>query len=83
MFTRQIHQNLKSVTVKITGIPKQFPAFFVGHSDAGKSLLFSRHTKTLSVNLAKLPIQKSEEFEVGNGEHYRHPKKSPIFLVGR
>ena len=35
---------------------------------------------TLSANLAKLPIQKSEEFEVGNGKNYRPPKRSPIFF---
>ena len=25
-------------------------------------------------------MQKSEEFEVGNGKYYQHPKKSPIFF---
>ena len=33
----------------------------------------------LSANLPDLPIQKSEELEVGNGKNYLHPK-SPIFF---
>ena len=74
---------MKSATVKFTGIPKT-PSIFCRHSDRrlGKQVTaFSTHTqRPLSVNLAKLPIQKSEEFEVGNGKNYRHPKKSPIFL---
>ena len=34
----------------------------------------------LSVNLPELPIRNSEEFEVGNGKNYLHPKKSPVFF---
>ena len=34
----------------------------------------------LSVNFPELPIRNSEEFEVGNGKNYLHPKKSPIFF---
>ena len=83
IFTRQIPQNLKSVTVKITGIPKIPSIFLVGHSyrRLGKQVTaFSTHTqRPLSVNLAKFPTQNSPEFEVGNGKNYRHPKKSPIF----
>ena len=33
----------------------------------------------LSVSLQELPIQPSEEFEVGNGKNYLHPKRCPIF----
>ena len=82
MFTRQIPQKLKSATVKITGIQKNPQYFLVGHSDGrlGKQVTaFKRHTKTLVGKLPKLPIQKSEEFEVGTGRNYRHPKESPIF----
>ena len=34
----------------------------------------------LLVNLPELPIRNSEEFEVGNGKNYLHPKKSPVFF---
>ena len=57
MFTRQNPQNLKSVTAKITGIPKIPRYFLVGHSDgdlAGKSLLFSRHAKTFVGKFGKI-----------------------------
>ena len=84
IFTRQIPQNLTSATVKITGIPKKTQYFLVGHSDAGdlasKSPRSVDTQRPLSVNLAKLPIQKSEEFEVGNDKSYQHPKESPIFF---
>ena len=57
MFTRQIPQNLKSATVKITGIPNNLPYFLVGHSDGrlGKQVTaFSRHTKTLVGKFGKI-----------------------------
>ena len=85
MFTRQIPQNLKSVTVKITGIPKDPQYFVVGHSDGrlGKQVTtFNRHTKTLVGKFGKV-TEKSEEFEVGNDKKYRRPKQIPYFLVGR
>ena len=84
MFTRQIPQNFKSVTVKIAGIPKNRRYFLVGHSDwrLGKQVTaFSRHTKTLVGKLGKITDkEKSEESEVGNGKNYQHPVNSPIFL---
>ena len=49
-FTRQIPQNLKSATVKITYTQRDLLDFLVGHSDRrlGKQVTtFSRHTKTL------------------------------------
>ena len=72
MFTRQAHQNLKSVTVKIKTLH-----FLVGHSDRkhGKQVTtFSRHTKTLVGKFGKITDPKSEDFEVGNGKNYRHPQ---------
>ena len=73
IFTRQI---LKSATVKITGIPKIpsiLKSVILTGDSASKSLLSVDTQRPLSVNLAKLPIQKSEEFEVGNAKNYRHP----------
>ena len=71
---------------KITGI-RQIPQYLsVGHSDGrlGKQVTaFGRHTKTLVGKFGKitnLPIQKSEEFEVGNGKYYQHPPKFPAFF---
>ena len=46
----------------------------------GALALFSRHKGTLVGKFAKLPIQNSEEFEVGNGKNYLHPKKSLVFF---
>ena len=39
----------------------------------------------LSVNLPELPIRNSEEFEVGNGKNFLHPKKIPriFYAVGK
>ena len=39
MFTRQIRQNLKSVTVKITNAPKNPLDFEVGHSDGSLGIV--------------------------------------------
>ena len=39
MFTRQIRQNLKSATVKITNAPKNPFDFQVGHSDGGLGIV--------------------------------------------
>ena len=39
MFTRQIRQNLKSVTVKITNAPKNPFDFEVGHSDGSLGIV--------------------------------------------
>ena len=72
MFTRQTLQNLKSATVQKYWHPKK-----VGHSDGrlGKQVTtFSRHTNTLVDKFGKFPIQKSEEFEVGNGKNYQRPQ---------
>ena len=33
----------------------------------------------LSVNSPELPIRNSQEFEVGNGKNYLHPKNPSIF----
>ena len=49
----------------------------------GALALFSRHKGTLVGNLPELPIQNSEEFEVGNGNNYLHAKTPQHFLVGR
>ena len=59
--------------------PKKSPVFQVGDL-ASKSLLSADTQRPLSVNLAKLLIQNSEEFEVGNVKNYQHPKISPIFF---
>ena len=54
--------------------------FLVGKSDASKSLLLVDTQRPLTVNLAaKLPIQKLEEFEVGNGKNFLHQKNNSIF----
>ena len=76
MFTRQIRQNLKSATAKITDAPKN-PLIFKSVIPTGALALFSRHKGTLPGNLTELPIRNSEEFEVGNGKKYLHPKKIP------
>ena len=57
MFTRQIAQNLKSATVKITGIPKNpsmFWSVILTGDLASKSLLLVRHTKTLAGKFGKI-----------------------------
>ena len=81
--TRQIPQNLKLATVKSTGIPKNlqyFQSVILTGGLASKSLLSIDTQRPLSVNLAKLPIQKSEEFEVSNGKNYQHPKNRQYFF---
>ena len=85
MFTRQISQNLKSVKVKITASNGKSPVFIVGHSDGrlGKQVTTcNRHTKTLVGTFGKMIKKKQirEEFEVGNGKNYLHPRKSPAFF---
>ena len=65
MFTRQIPQNLKWAAVEIT---RRICLIFYSNIPTGdlarKSLL----------NLAKLPIPISEEYEVGNGKNCLDPK---------
>ena len=82
ILTRQIRQNLKSVTVKITNAPK-FSFWFLSRSFWLEPWHCSADIKgPLSVNLPELPIRNLEEFEVGNGKNcYLHPKKFPVFWV--
>ena len=81
MFIRQIRQNLKSVTVKITNAPKIPFDFFQSFIATGELALFGRHTGTLVGKFASITDSGIiEEFEVGSGKNYLHPKKSPVFF---
>ena len=53
MFTRQIRQNLKSVTVKITNAPKIL-LIFRSVIPTGALALFSRHKGTLVGKFARV-----------------------------
>ena len=72
IITRQIAQNLKSATVKITNTRKDPLQYVAGHS-VWRPGNVSRHTGTLGGNLAKWLIPKSEEFEVGSCKNCLHP----------
>ena len=80
MFTREIRQNVKSATVRITNAQKIL-LIFLSRSFRQETWHCSADIQgPLSVNLPELPIRDSEELEVGNGNYFLHPKKSPIFL---
>ena len=78
MFTKQIRQNFKSATVKISCAQADFWSVIPMGDLASKSLLSVDTQRPLSLNLAKLPIPKSEEFEVGNGKNYLHLESAKI-----
>ena len=82
MFARQIPPNFEVGNGKITGIPK-YPSIFKSVTLTGDLASKSQRSvdtqRPLSVDLAKLPIQNSEEFEVGNGT-ITNIQKNPQFF---
>ena len=82
MFTRQIRQslNFEVGNGKNYQCPKK-SFWFLSRSFRREPWHCSADIKgPLSANLPELPIRNSEEFEVGNGKNYLHPKKSPVFF---
>ena len=66
---------IQSCWVRSVAIPLSHDVFR-GNGDL--AIDFSRHTRTLVGKFARVTDPKSEEFEVGNGKTYLHPKQSPI-----
>ena len=82
MFTRQIRQNLKSATVKITNAPKIH--LILSRSFRWVTWHYSADIQgPLLVNLPELPIRNSEEFEVAKVKITYVPKNPEYFLLGR
>ena len=82
--TRPLLQNLKSGTVNIELHPKICLIFelVIPTGDLASEPVIATDTRGDRGNLANVPIHRPEEFEIGNGKNYPHPKIPNILETG-